>query len=227
MATPITIPRLGWNMEEGHFVAWLKHDGEQIAPGEPLFSLEGDKATQDVESLEAGILRIAPDAPKEGERVAVGALIGYLVAAGEVAPSKRETDAAPVLSPCENTSFRGAKGDKEPAAHAARQPISPRARRAARELGVDPTAVRGTGANGRIRERDVRAAASALGSVHRDGARPQATRSDELRELPITAVRRTIAERMLQSAHTTAAVTLTTTVDATNLVNLRRSSRPP
>ena len=56
---------LGWNMEEGHFVGWLKRDGEQIVPGEPLFSLEGDKATQDVESLEAGILRIAPTPPRK------------------------------------------------------------------------------------------------------------------------------------------------------------------
>src|SRR5271155_6156448 len=85
MATPITIPRLGWNMEEGHFVACLKRDGEPVTAGEPLFSLEGDKATQDVESLETGILRISPDGPKDGEKVAVGTLIGYLVAPGEPA----------------------------------------------------------------------------------------------------------------------------------------------
>ena len=55
MASEVTIPRLGWNMDEGTFVGWLKSDGEHVAVGEPLFSLEGDKATQDVESLEAGI----------------------------------------------------------------------------------------------------------------------------------------------------------------------------
>ena len=86
MASEVTIPRLGWNMEEGTFIGWLKSDGEHVAAGEPLFSLEGDKATQDVESLEAGILRIPPDGPKDGEKIAVGTLIGYLVAPGEPAP---------------------------------------------------------------------------------------------------------------------------------------------
>jgi pyruvate dehydrogenase E2 component (dihydrolipoamide acetyltransferase) len=237
MANPITIPRLGWNMEEGHFVAWIKLDGDQIAAGEPLFSLEGDKATQDVESLEAGILRIAPDGPKEGERVAVGDLIGYLVAAGEAAPfEQNERGQFREGEPPREPACDGARTEPRPpiitnaqletraalnAVPAARQTISPRARRVARELGVDTTALRGTGASGRIRERDVRAAASATAAVHHDGERTGAARTDEFRELPITAVRRTIAERMLQSVHTTAAVTLTTTVDATNLVNLR------
>jgi Biotin-requiring enzyme len=67
MASEVTIPRLGWNMDEGIFVGWLKADGEPIKAGEPLFNLEGDKATQEIESLEAGILRIPP-APKTVRR---------------------------------------------------------------------------------------------------------------------------------------------------------------
>ena len=86
MASEVTIPRLGWNMDEGIFVGWLKADGEPIKAGEPLFNLEGDKATQEIESLEAGILRIPPDGPKDGEKVAVGVVIGYLVGPGEPAP---------------------------------------------------------------------------------------------------------------------------------------------
>ena len=86
MASEITIPRLGWNMDEGIFVGWLKADGQPVKAGEPLFSLEGDKATQEIESLEAGILRIPPDGPKDGDKVAVGAIVGYLVAPGETAP---------------------------------------------------------------------------------------------------------------------------------------------
>ncbi len=50
MAIEITIPRLGWNMDEGIFVGWLKSDGDAVKPGEPLFSLEGDKATQEIEA---------------------------------------------------------------------------------------------------------------------------------------------------------------------------------
>ncbi len=77
-------------MEEGIFVGWLKADGEPVKAGEPLFNLEGDKATQEIESLEAGILRIPPDGPKDGEKVAVGAVVGYLVAPGEPAPFELE-----------------------------------------------------------------------------------------------------------------------------------------
>ena len=81
-------------MDEGTFVGWLKSDGQHVAAGEPLFSLEGDKATQDVESLETGILRIPPDGPKDGEKIAVGTLIGYLVAPGEIAPFEADVTRA-------------------------------------------------------------------------------------------------------------------------------------
>ena len=57
VAIPITIPRLGWNMEHGVFVGWLKANGDVVRVGESLFSLESDKATEDVECLDAGILR--------------------------------------------------------------------------------------------------------------------------------------------------------------------------
>ena len=56
MAIAITIPRLGWNMDEGVFVGWLKRDGEAIRAGDPLFTLEGEKAAQDIEAIEGGIL---------------------------------------------------------------------------------------------------------------------------------------------------------------------------
>ena len=61
MAHTIVMPRLGWTMEEGTFGAWLKEDGADVAAGDLLFTVESDKATQEVESFEAGILRIAPD----------------------------------------------------------------------------------------------------------------------------------------------------------------------
>ncbi len=58
MAIEIKIPRLGWSMDEGIFAGWLKHDGEPIRAGDPLFSLEGEKATQDVEAIDDGTLSI-------------------------------------------------------------------------------------------------------------------------------------------------------------------------
>jgi pyruvate dehydrogenase E2 component (dihydrolipoamide acetyltransferase) len=79
MAIEIKVPRLGWSMEEGTFVEWLKHDGQLVRAGEPLFAIEGDKAIQEVESIGAGILRISPRAPENGETVKVGTTLAFLV----------------------------------------------------------------------------------------------------------------------------------------------------
>ena len=69
MPIEITIPRLGWNMEEGIFVGWLKKDGDTVRAGENLFTLEGEKATEDIECLDSGTLRIPPTAPRVGDKV--------------------------------------------------------------------------------------------------------------------------------------------------------------
>jgi pyruvate dehydrogenase E2 component (dihydrolipoamide acetyltransferase) len=237
MAIEVTIPRLGWNMEEGIFLGWLKSDGQPIAAGEPLFNLEGDKATQDIESPENGILRIPPDGPKEGDKVAVGAVIAYLVSTGEIAPFEVDTPGRP--SPSTSAPLEVAPpGRPSPIPVAAKENskprISPRARRIAREMAIDPIGLVGTGKSGRLIERDIRAAALGPASavpapMAADVANPAAAApapvratTRESRELPVTRVRKTIAERMLESKRTTAAVTITTTLDATNLVNLRQ-----
>jgi pyruvate dehydrogenase E2 component (dihydrolipoamide acetyltransferase) len=174
MALEITIPRLGWSMEEGTFSSWLKSADEYVRAGEPLFSVESDKVTMDVESLDAGILYLPAEAPQPGAVVKVGQLIGYLLAQGEAPP-----------------------GDV---------PVTPRARRVAAELSVDLSNIEGTGKGGRIREQDVRAAAN----------QPAAEQ-----QIPVTALRRTIAERMTQSRQQTAPVTLTRRIDASRLSALR------
>jgi pyruvate dehydrogenase E2 component (dihydrolipoamide acetyltransferase) len=86
MPVEIKVPRLGWSMEEGTFVEWLKRDGDFVEAGQPLFSIEGDKAIQDVEAIGSGILRIAPGAPKNGEPVRVGVILAFLVTANEPDP---------------------------------------------------------------------------------------------------------------------------------------------
>jgi pyruvate dehydrogenase E2 component (dihydrolipoamide acetyltransferase) len=208
MAVPITIPRLGWNMEEGTFAGWLKKDGDPVRPSEPLFALETEKATEEVEGLDAGFLRIPADGPKAGDRLTVGTVIGYVVATLD--------EPVPVASPLvSGTVTIEANRGVVPESSARRERqrpdqhrASPRARRAARELGVDWATLHGTGTGGRVRERDVRAAAAT------------AKQSSSL--IPLTQTRRTIAARMVESLRTTAPVTLTTTADATNLVNLRQ-----
>jgi pyruvate dehydrogenase E2 component (dihydrolipoamide acetyltransferase) len=186
VAIPITVPRLGWSMDEGTFAGWLKQDGDRVAPGDALFVLESDKAAEHIEALDAGILRAAPGGPRPGDKVKVGQVLAHLVAAGEDAPTARS---------------------EHPAAEARRKrSISPRARRVAAELGVAWSDLQGSGRNGRVRERDVRAAAA---------------RAPAGRLVPHTSLRRAIAARMVAGVTQAAPVTLTTMVDATNLVSLR------
>ena len=83
----VVMPRLGWNMETGSLGEWLKQDGDHVEAGEILFTVEGDKAIQEVEALDSGILRIPADSPPPGVEVAVGTLLAYLLAAGRGAPS--------------------------------------------------------------------------------------------------------------------------------------------
>jgi pyruvate dehydrogenase E2 component (dihydrolipoamide acetyltransferase) len=189
MPIPITIPRLGWTMEEGVFIGWLKADGDTVRAGEALFTLESDKATEDIECLDGGVLRIPADAPRNGDKVAVGAVIGHLIQAGE------------------GENGRTGEGEKGRKAEVERvKSVSPRAKRAALSRGIDWKTLHGSGRNGRIRDRDVQAAA--------------ATNSEDA-ATAVSTVRRTIAERMLTSHQSTAPVTLTTMVDATNLASLR------
>jgi pyruvate dehydrogenase E2 component (dihydrolipoamide acetyltransferase) len=226
MAIAITVPRLGWTMEEGTFVQWLKRDGEPVKAGEQLFILEGEKAAQEVESIDSGILRIPPDAPQPGATVAVGALLGYLLGPGEPAPwetvgasggARRGQVGAALPTAATRAQAEAPASHRPPRSPGTKPAISPRARRVARELGVDWSQLDGSGRTGRIRERDVRAAARSAETV----AAPATEPTVPSRVVPLTPVRRLIAERMLAGAHTTAPVTLTTRADATNLVSLR------
>lgn len=230
MAIEITIPRLGWNMDEGSFGEWLKADGDHVDPGEPVFTLESDKSVQEVESVDGGTLHILPGGPQEGDPVDVGTLVGFLLEDGESPPSDavistaRSAANSVVSDVSSEVSQASGSLSDEPdkgalanvrAGKPARRLISPRAARLAGELGFDWSALTGTGRNGRIREQDIRAAAGSLGSNRVTRTTPLSTSN----------LRRTIAQRMLHSVQTTAPVTLTTRLDATNLVSLRQQFR--
>jgi len=208
MSHEIRVPRLGWSMEEGTFVGWLKKPGEIVRVGEPLFELEGEKATQAIEAVDAGVLHVLADAPAPGAVVAVGALLGYLLGPGQSVSVLRSpaaaTAAAGIATP-RPTSTPAAKP-----ARAAVPSASPRAKRAARELGVDWSLLQGSGRDGRIRDADVQAASARR--LHDSAPSPAPAPSRR---------RRTIAERLRVGKDRTVPVTLTTTLDATELVALR------
>jgi pyruvate dehydrogenase E2 component (dihydrolipoamide acetyltransferase) len=193
-------------MDEGVFAGWTKREGERVASGESIFTLESDKALQEIESLDGGILRISPGAPKAGEKVAVGTVIGYLLAPGESPPDPALVPApAAPGAPLPAVRIPSAPEIAPSAPERELPAVSPRASRLAAELGVDCARLKGSGRGGRITEEDVKAATAA--------SPPPAK--------PSGAFRQSIAERMMLSARSTAPVTLTTQVDAGMLVEAR------
>ena len=219
MPIEIQLPRLGWSMEEGTFIEWLKNDGDQIQTGDPIFSLESDKAAQEVESSDSGILHIPANGPKRGDVIKVGRRLAYLLAQGERAPDPIDHTARtpvpqtiPQSPPTAHPSTELSTCDR-PTNPRTSPPASPRARRAAKQHSIDLSQLAPTGAGGRIRERDVLAAAQ--NALTREGTT----------SLPITPRRRAIADRLLLSQNTTVPVTITGRCDATALLAFRQQLR--
>lgn len=171
MAQEITIPRLGWSMEEGVFVEWLKTPGEFVRAGEMVFVLEGEKAANEIESFESGYLCVPDDAPDPGTTVKVGQVIGFLLVEGEVSPASVGKPPA-ISSPA--TSIPSSTPASAPATLAVKMPLAPAvlvaagaksrvagpaARRLARELGIDLSAVYTPDPTGRVLSEDVQRAA--------------------------------------------------------------------
>ncbi len=204
------LPRLGQGMESGTIVRWLKAEGDAVKKREPLYELDTDKVTQEVEAEADGVLlRILV---REGE-VEVGTTVAVIGAAGEeVAPapspdadSARATQPEPSQSagadegaPASSavverrTSVRSAAGGVDAGG---RVKASPLARRIARERGVDLTAVVGTGPDGRIVAEDVEQAAAA----EPEAAPAIAAVAPDVEVVQLTSVRKTIARRLTEA----------------------------
>ena len=160
MPHPITIPRLGWSMEEGVFAEWLKAPGDMVRAGDMLFLLEGEKAAHEIESFDSGYLCVPSDAPQPGATVKVGEVIGYLLAEGEPAPNT--VGVAPVAT---DPPARAQPVAAAPAPSRVEVPNTPRAagpaaRRLARGLGIDLNAVFTPDPTGRVLCEDVQRAAT-------------------------------------------------------------------
>lgn len=223
MAEEIRFPRLGWSMEEGRFIQWLKRDGDLVREGEVLFEMEGEKALQEIESVGNGILKIAAEAPQPGDVVQVGHLLGYLLLPNEVAlevapelPVDAKDSAQESVTihlqvePPESKSLPDVVEKNGLSAAVA----SPRARRLAGEIGIDWQEVEGTGRAGRVREEDIRRVAA-------DAQSKKGPRNLPSGKNRFTPRRKIIAERLRKSRELTVPVTLTTKVDVSRLVTYR------
>ena len=216
MSFAIVMPQLGLTMEEGTVSGWLKKTGDVVKKNEPLFSVSTDKVEMDVESAVDGILGeiIVP----VGETVKVGTVLAHvdggdredITAIGSEPPSSENLEkstashevsvpqkSAPARNAIEPTSDRTRR----------RQLVSPRARRLAKEQGVDLAAVRGSGLDGPVTEQDIRGAS---------GPREKVTSLDGGR-------RQLIAERLTLSVQTIPTFSVAAEVNAENFIALHES----
>jgi len=189
MAISVVMPALEMAQENGKLLAWRKKEGERVQKGEPLLEIETDKAVVEVESPGDGLL--AGVTAQVGAVIPVGETIAWLVAPGEKPPAKTVSTvpAARASSSSERISASASRV-AEPAAVSSAPQISPKARRLAKELGVDIGRIRGTGPGGVISTEDVQAFADSKPLVA-----PAASASGE----PLSQVARLMAERTTQS----------------------------
>ncbi|MFD6357662.1 dihydrolipoamide acetyltransferase family protein [Nocardia tengchongensis] len=235
----VTMPRLSDTMEEGIVAAWLKQVGDQVKAGEILAEIETDKALMELEAYEDGVLEQILAAP--GTTVAIGepiALLGDGSGASAQAPAAAPAPApapaaapAPAPAAAQAVSAPAAVNSSAPAESGERKKSSPLARKVAKELGVDITAVTGTGPGGRVTKQDVETASStaapvaAAPAVAAPAAAPApaavAPATGDYDEIPLTTIQRVSAQRLTESMQQAPHIYLTSAIDVTELLAFR------
>ena len=246
MAVSVVMPALEMAQETGKLVRWLKNEGEPVKKGEMLLEVETDKAVVEIEAQGDGIL--AGVTAKVDDVIPVGQTIAWLVKPGEQPPSAstptqtgRKMDAAPAAA-----AAASASAAPEPASVAGAR-ISPKARRLAREHGVDIATVKGSGPGGEILADDIlKAARGPVEAPHDESPTPTRQSSDMgsgprqesstvvpgfSRASPadtgvVTSIGRIMAERTTQSWTTVPHFFVTREVDATALTAVREKLIP-
>src|SRR5256714_7543520 len=212
MANEVKLPRLGQGMESGTIVKWLKAEGDQVEKGEPLYELDTDKVTQEVEAEASGVL--LKIAVTEGE-ADVGTTIAVIGEQGEDVSTIVSETAQPVAEAAQEEGSpgparepereRGRQATASEQIAEVRQPVqgngagarikaSPLARRIARERGIELGSLKGTGPEGRVVAEDVERAAAGAAPT---GQTPAVAGEVERQEL--SSVRRTIARRLTEA----------------------------
>ncbi len=232
----IRVPTLGESVTEATIGKWFKKAGDVVAVDEPLVEIETDKVTIEVPAPAAGVLTDV--AVKDGETVAVGALLGAIKegAAGAAAakPAAKAAEAPPPAAPAP----AAAKAAPSPApspAPAAAGALAPSVRKLAAETGIDAAGVPGSGKDGRVTKGDMLAAieraaaqptpvasSAAAIQVRAPSAPDDAAREERVR---MTRLRQTIARRLKEAQNTAAMLTTFNEVDMTHVMALRSQYR--
>jgi len=225
--TEIRVPTLGESVTEATIGRWFKKAGEAVAVDEPLVELETDKVTIEVPAPSAGTL--GEIAAKDGDTVAVGALLG-LINDGAAAAAKPA--AAPAAPPPQPPAVAPAPMAKAPPPDG---PLAPSVRKLSAESGIDASTVPGSGKDGRVTKGDMLAAiekaAAAPTPVNQPAAavqvRAPSPADDAAREerVKMTRLRQTIARRLKDVQNTAAMLTTFNEVDMTSVMALRAHYR--
>lgn len=216
MALGVVMPALEMAQETGKIVSWLKKEGESIVKGEPLLEVETDKAVVELEAEGDGIL--AGITAQVGDVVPVGRTIAWLVGPGEAPPVAATTTQSPSARRANTPAPAPAARSSEAAPPPAEALISPKARRLAREHGVDISRLRGSGKNGEILAADILAAAQPSAPVE------PATASGAV--FALSTVGRLMAERTTRSWTSVPHFFMTREVDAGALNAARERLTP-
>ncbi len=233
--TEIRVPTLGESVTEATIGKWFKQAGEAVAVDEPLVELETDKVTIEVPAPAAGVL--SEIAAKDGETVAVGALLGQIKegAAKESAAPAKAPAAVKAPTPAAPPPQAAKPASPPAAATAADTPLAPSVRKLSAESGVAAATVAGTGKDGRVTKGDMLAAieraAAAPTPVAATAASLQARApspaDDAAREerVRMTRLRTTIARRLKDAQNTAAMLTTFNEVDMSEVMALRSQYR--
>jgi len=222
----IRVPTLGESVTEATIGRWFKKTGDAVAVDEPLVELETDKVTIEVPSPSAGTL--GEIVAKDGETVAVGALLGQITEGAGKPAAAKSADAAPAKPAVAAAAAAPAPSQKSPPADA---PQAPSVRKLSTESGVDAATVPGSGKDGRVTKGDMMAAiekaASSPTPINQPAAslqvRAPSPADDAAREerVKMTRLRQTIARRLKDVQNTAAMLTTFNEVDMTNVMALR------
>ncbi|MFC1914011.1 dihydrolipoamide acetyltransferase family protein [Chloroflexota bacterium] len=226
MATKVIMPKLGLTMTEGKIVEWRKQEGEQVEKGEILYVLETEKVTYEVEASESGILgKILANVD---DVVPVGETVAYILQPGEELPEVTEVTLAPEREEVTAGGKQAVSAETAPSAAetvpSERVKISPVAKKIAAEHNIDILTVKGTGPGGRIVKEDVLQAVEGAKGAAKRGAPEAPVEAEKI--VPLSSMRKTIAQRMSESFQTAPHFWVIDEADATNLVKLHQQLAP-
>jgi 2-oxoglutarate dehydrogenase E2 component (dihydrolipoamide succinyltransferase) len=224
--TEIRVPTLGESVTEATIGKWFKQPGEAVAVDEPLVELETDKVTIEVPAPAAGTL--SEISAKNGETVAVGALLGQ-IKEGAGGAAAKPAAAKPAAEASKDAAKPAAAAPPKVAASDA--PLAPSVRRIASETGTDPAKVEGTGKDGRVTKGDMMAAIERAAAAPTPVSQPAAAvqvrapspADDASREerVKMTRLRQTIARRLKDAQNTAAMLTTYNEVDMSAVMHMR------